>query len=57
MTPVKDAIARLPNKNLKVQLLFNNGISQNWRLGSKTIEELKKLPTIKQSLGQPIPKR
>lgn len=57
LSPVKNVIARLPNKNLKVQLLFSNGISQNWHLGSKTVEELKKLPTIKQSLVKPIPKR
>jgi hypothetical protein len=46
LTPVKEAIAQLPNKTLDVKLLFNNGMSEKWRLGSKTVEVLMEFPTI-----------
>lgn len=47
LLPVKEAIARLPNKTLKVQLVFSNGMVENWRLGKKTVRQLKNLPTLK----------
>lgn len=51
LTPVQDAIARLPNKTLKVKLIFNNGLTQYWHLGKGTVTELKKFPTIRQILA------
>jgi hypothetical protein len=49
LMPVKEAIAQLPDKTLNVKLLFNNGITQEWRLGRKTVEIIKEFPTIRQS--------
>lgn len=49
LTPVIEAIAQLPNKTLNVKLLFNNGMTEKWRLGSQTVEVLKQFPTIKES--------
>ena len=50
LMPVKDAIARFPNKRLKVKLIFSNGLVENWHLGRGTVKALKELPTIRQAL-------
>lgn len=46
LTPVTDAIAQLPNKTLNVRLVFSNGLTENWRLGQGTVEQLKRLPSF-----------
>ncbi|MEM9538443.1 MAG: hypothetical protein AAGA60_02910 [Cyanobacteria bacterium P01_E01_bin.42] len=47
LLPVKAAIAQLPEETLEVQLIFSNGLVENWRLGRKTVEQLKNLPTLR----------
>ncbi|HEY9801617.1 MAG TPA: hypothetical protein V6D25_14770 [Leptolyngbyaceae cyanobacterium] len=42
------AIAQLPNKTLDVQLTFNNGETEHWRLGQGTVQALKQLVEINQ---------
>ncbi|MBW4696341.1 MAG: hypothetical protein KME03_00330 [Aphanocapsa lilacina HA4352-LM1] len=46
LTPVKMAIAQLPNRTLQVQLLYNTGSVQNWQLGGGTVQALKQLPDL-----------
>lgn len=46
LTEVSEAIAQLPEKTLDIRLVFSNGIVENWRLGKKTIQQLKQLPSI-----------
>ncbi|MBP0017879.1 MAG: hypothetical protein J7647_10010 [Cyanobacteria bacterium SBLK] len=47
LLPVKEAIAQLPEQTLDVQLIFSNGLVENWRLGRKTVQQLKNLPTLR----------
>ncbi|MBD2681323.1 MULTISPECIES: hypothetical protein [Nostoc] len=42
------AIAQLPNQKLDVQLKFNNGETEHWRLGQGTVQALKQLVEINQ---------
>ncbi|MBD2520732.1 hypothetical protein H6G93_38520 [Nostoc sp. FACHB-973] len=42
------AIAQLPNETLDVQLTFNNGETEHWRLGKNTVQALKQLIAINQ---------
>ena len=46
LMPVRDTIAQLPNRTLTLRLTFSNGSVENWRLGRRTVEALKELPTI-----------
>jgi len=46
LSGVRASLARLPNRTLKVKLLFDNGAVQNWQLGSGTVQALKRLPSI-----------
>lgn len=46
LTQVKDAIAQLPDRTLDLRLVFSNGVVENWRLGKKTIQQIKQLPSI-----------
>jgi hypothetical protein len=46
LMPVRAALAQLPNQTLDFQLLFQNGMTSNWRLGRGTVQALKQLPTI-----------
>lgn len=41
------AIAQLPNQTLDVQLTFNNGETEHWRLGQGTVQALKQLVEIR----------
>lgn len=47
LKPVKSQLANLPNKTLKMRLLFNNGMTSDWRLGRKTVATLKQASSIK----------
>ncbi len=47
LKPVKSQLAKLPNKTLKMRLLFNNGMTSDWRLGRKTVATLKQASSIK----------
>lgn len=47
LQPVKAAIAALPNKTLTMRLLFNNGMTSDWRLGGGTVAALKQFPSLK----------
>lgn len=53
LSSVKQQIAQLPDRTLQVKLIFNNGITQNWQLGKRTVKALKELPAIKQVIGNP----
>ena len=46
LSPVKNAIASLPNQSLDLELLFSNGMTAKWRLGQHTVAALKELPSI-----------
>ena len=46
LSPVKNAIASLPNQTLDMELLFSNGMTSNWRLGQRTVALVKELPSI-----------
>jgi hypothetical protein len=46
LTPVQAELAALPDKTLRVRLLFSNGATEYWGLGAGTVSALKELPTI-----------
>lgn len=46
LKPVQAEIVSLPEKTLRVRLLFSNGATEYWRLGGGTVRELKKLPSL-----------
>ncbi len=46
LMPVQDEIATLPDTTLNARLLFSDGKTENWRLGSGTVRALKTLPTL-----------
>lgn len=48
LASIKDDIAQLPNKTLNVRLVFSNGLTERWRLGRGTVEQLKRLPSLQQ---------
>jgi hypothetical protein len=50
ISQLTDQIAQLPNKTLQVQLLFSNGETKNWQLGGGTVQALKDLLAIRQTL-------
>ncbi|BAC90538.1 hypothetical protein [Gloeobacter violaceus] len=53
LAALKKQIAGLPNRTLKVQLLFSNGVEQGWQLGGATVQALKQLPGIKKFAAPP----
>jgi hypothetical protein len=46
LMPVQAALAQLPNQTLDMQLLFENGMTSDWKLGGGTVEALKQLPIL-----------
>lgn len=38
-------LANLPNQTIKAKLIFNNGLSYNWAIGSGTVSQIKLFPT------------
>ncbi len=49
ITPVAATLAQAPAKTLQMQLVFSNGVSETWHLGSKTVQILKDLVQQKQT--------
>lgn len=45
-----DAIAQLPDQTLQVQLHFSDGQTQEWHLGQRTVQALKELVALRQTL-------
>ena len=50
LTKLASAIAQLPNRTLQVKLVFSNGEIQNWHLGKATVQAIKNLLAIRQTL-------
>ncbi|KAF3889542.1 MULTISPECIES: hypothetical protein [Nostocales] len=46
ISQLSNDIAQLPNHNLQMRLMFNNGEIQTWHLGKRTVEALKDLVAI-----------
>jgi hypothetical protein len=46
LSPLANAIAQLPSKELQVRLVFSDGETSNWHLGEKTVQALKELLQI-----------
>ncbi|MFB2877572.1 hypothetical protein [Floridanema aerugineum] len=46
LMPVAKQLANLPNQTIKAKLIFNNGLSYNWAIGSGTVSQIKLLPTV-----------
>lgn len=51
LNPIKEQIARLPNKTLAMKLIFKNGMTSTWRLGEGTIKATKELPSLRKVAG------
>ncbi len=51
LTKLAGALAQLPNQTLQVKLVFSNGQIQNWHLGKGTVQAIKDLLAIRQTLS------
>ncbi len=46
LTEFTDLISQFPEKTLTLRLIFSNGVVENWRLGRRTVQQIKQLPSL-----------
>jgi hypothetical protein len=54
IAPLTNDIARLPTQTLQMNLIFSNGSASQWKLRKKTVQALKALLAIRQTLPNSV---